>query len=111
MRLPRVKIQWLIVAVIIAGILTWGVPALVDETARRWKNCRDRAAFHAGSAAHYADLRKRLGALSPESAAKAKSWFGLSAEDAANLAKFHSAKNEEYRRAMYRPRGFWSLGD
>jgi hypothetical protein len=52
MRLRRVKTQWLMVTVIIAGILTWGVPALVDETARRWKNCRDRAAFHAGSAAH-----------------------------------------------------------
>jgi hypothetical protein len=111
MRLPRAKIQWLMVAVIISGILTWGVPALVNETTRRWKNCRDRAAFHAGSAEYYADLTKQLGALSPESAAKMKSWFGLSAEDAASLAKFHAAKNEEYGRAMYRPRGFWSLGD
>jgi hypothetical protein len=111
MRLRRVKIQWLMVAVMIAGILTWGVPALVDETARRWRNCRDRAEFHAGSAAHYADLTKRLGALSPESAAKAKSWLGLSAEDAASLAKYHAAKSKEYERAMYRPRGFWSLGD
>ncbi len=111
MRLPRVKIQWLMVAVIIAGILTWGMPSLIDETTRRWKNCRDRAEFHGGIAAHYADMTKRLRALSPESPAMAKRWFGLDAEDTANLAKFHAAKSKEYSRAMYRPGCFWSLGD
>ena len=111
MRLRRVKTQWLMVVVIIAGTLTWGVPSLIDETTRRWKNCRDRAAFHAGSAAYYADLTKKLGAQGPEAAAKAKSWIGLSAEDVANLARFHAAKSKEYRRAMYRPQGFWSLGN
>ena len=111
MRLRPVRIQWLMVAVIFAGILTWGVPPLIDETTRRWKNCQDRAAFHAGSAAHYADLTKKLGALSPEAATKAKSWFGLSAEDVAILARFHEAKSKEYRWAKYRPQGFWSLGD
>jgi len=100
-----------LVAVIIAGILTWGMPSLIDETTRRWKNCRDRAEFHAGSAAHYADLTKKLIALSPESAAKAKRWFGLSTEDAARLSKSHAAKSKEYSRAMYRPRAFWSLGE
>ncbi len=111
MRLPRVKIQWLMVALIIAGILTWGVPPLIDESTRRWKNCRDRAAFHAGNAAHFADLTTRLAALSPESAAKAKRWLGLSAENAASLSRFHAAKSNQYSRALYQPWWFWSLGD
>ena len=30
-RRPRVRIQWLMVVVIIAAILSWGMPALVSE--------------------------------------------------------------------------------
>jgi len=106
-----VKTQWLMVAVIIAGIMSWGVPSLLVETTRRWKNCRDRAAFHAGNAAHYADLTKRLVALSPESAAKANRLLGRNADDAARHAKFHAAKSQEYRRAMHRPWDFWTFGE
>jgi hypothetical protein len=99
------------IAVMIAGVLIWGIPSLVEETTRRFRNCRDRAAFHEGSAAHYADLSKKLIALDPESAAAAKRRLGLSAEETARLARFHAAKTKEYSRALYRPWEFWFLGD
>jgi hypothetical protein len=111
MRRPRVKIQWLMVAVIIAGILTWGIPPLIDETTRRFSNWRNRADFHKFMAAHYADLTKKLVALDPEPAAIAKRKLGLIAEETARRARFHAVKTKEYTQILYRPWEFWSLGD
>jgi hypothetical protein len=91
MRLSRLKTQWLMVGVIIAGILSWGVPSLISETRRRWNNYQSRSAYHTKQAKMYAVWAKGSTEPSPEgSCVKC-------------LYDFHAAKSEEYSRAVYQP--------
>jgi hypothetical protein len=60
------KTQWLMVGVIIAAILSWGVPSLISETRRRWNNYRSRAAYHAKQAKMYAVWAKGFTEPGPE---------------------------------------------
>jgi hypothetical protein len=99
MRRPRLKIQRLMVVVVFAAILSWGVPTTVNEWKRRYHNCQDQEAYHGKKAAEIAI------------------WVnGLADQDAqyARLKQrldFHSSKQKEYRRAVFRPWELWSLGN
>ena len=99
MRRPRVRIQWLMVVVITAAILSWGVPPLVSEMRRRYANCQRRAARHAIEATTFARWAKGLPHTS-EQYPRIK-----------QQADFHKNKAREYREAKYRPWAIWSLGD
>ena len=99
MRRPRVRIQWLMVVIIIAAILSWGMPALVSELRRRYENCQQRAAEHALLATSFATWAKRLPQPSKQYASVKQ------------RADSHANKAREYRRARFLPWDLWSLGD
>jgi hypothetical protein len=48
------KLQWMMVAVVIAAILTWGAPSLVSQAMDRWKLAQDMARDNARLAATFA---------------------------------------------------------
>ena len=99
---PRLKIQWLMVAVIIAGILSWGMPSLVDESRRRYQNCQDRAAYHSAQTSMLARWINGLAQQDPQDPEYA---------DLKRRLDFHVEKHREYSGAVYRPWRLWSLGE
>jgi hypothetical protein len=86
------KLQWMMVAVIIVGILTWGGPAFVRRTARRWTTCQDQMKLHAKEAVKCAALAKANKNRRPNFAAYME-----------KQAVFHASKGLECRRALNRP--------
>jgi hypothetical protein len=92
------KLQWMMVAVIIVGILTWGGPAFVRQTRRRWMACQDQMKFHAKQAAMYAARAKANKSRCPNAAAHLE-----------ELAAFHTTKSQECRQALDRPWRFLPL--
>ena len=99
MRLPRMRIQWLMIWVLVAGILSWGMPSLITEARRRWNNCQSRATYHENQAAMYEVWANGIAELGPDYT-RVK-----------DLSGFHAGKSKEYNGAMYRPWVIWSLGD
>ena len=99
MRLPRMRIQWLMIWILVAGILTWGMPSLISEARRRWNNCQSRAAYHASLAVMYERWANGITERGPDYT-RVK-----------DLSDSHAGKSKEYNRAMYRPWVMWSLGD
>ena len=87
------------VVVIIAAILSWGMPALVSELKRRYANCQQRAADHARDATTFATWAKRLPQPSEQY------------NTVKRRADGHANKAREYRRARFLPWNLWSLGD
>jgi hypothetical protein len=112
MRLARIRIQWLMVWVLVAGILSWGVPSFISETKRRWNNCRNRAADHAKQAKQHAAWANFITKPSPGyTRYKDPSEVHAAYKRNKDLSDFHAGKSKEYNRAMYRPWVIWSLGE
>jgi hypothetical protein len=87
------KIQWMMVAVIIAALLSWGGPAFVSVTKERWTMCQFYASYHSKQAAFCVARAKANAARRPALAARME-----------ERAAFHAAKSAEYGRpwALFR---------
>jgi hypothetical protein len=89
------KLQWMMVAVIIVAILTWGVPPLLREARHRRRLAQSEAAFHAREAARFAALATRIANRSPTGAARYR-----------ERSAFHARRSKDYRRVLNQP---WKL--
>lgn len=101
MRLRRISIQWYMVSVVFLAIFLWAGPIVVPDVVRRWKNCERRYTIYQAEALSYSRFAASYAAKGEAEAAASCRW---SADDRA-------MKSWKYRRALFVPWEFWSLGD
>jgi hypothetical protein len=94
------KLQWMMVAVIIVAILTWGVPPLLREVRRRRSVAQFQAAFHAREAARFAALATRTANRRPTTATRYR-----------ERAAFHARRSQDYRRVLQQPWWLYPLAE
>jgi hypothetical protein len=101
MRLPAMKLQRFMVAVVFLAIALWAGPVVLPEFALRWARCHDRARVLQSDAVAWSWRAARLTAGANHRRAAI---FQRKADLAAREAR-------KYRRALYLPWECWALGD
>ncbi len=98
MRLPKIKIQRFMVAVVFLAIGLWAGRILVPEMVVRWQNCH-RAAL----------MYQRVSSDQSKAASLCSNPARVTYYRA--KADLYAQKSGKYRRALYVPWECWSLGD
>jgi hypothetical protein len=104
MRLRRVrfKLQWLVVAIAIAAILTCAAVEVAPDAGRRWRACKRMADLYAAEANWWSAQKPRAG-WSPEGWNREHDYITKS-------RNYCEEKSGRYRRALFVRWEFYSLG-
>jgi hypothetical protein len=87
------KIQWIMVAVVIVAIRSWGVPPIPSQMSERRRDCQAKAVFYASVAARCRAQAKAFAGTQDRLRAK-------------ELERENTRKSQAYRRVLRQP---WRL--
>ena len=98
----RFSLQWLVVVVALAAILMCAAVEVAPDVARRWRRCNRMAD-------HYAAETRWWAAQKPRAGLPAEAW-NVEQLYIMRSIKYFEEKSWMYRRAMFLPWEFYSLG-
>jgi hypothetical protein len=110
MRLPKLKTQHYMVAIVFLAILFWACPVVIPDIQRRWMACRGAAAWHMTEAG-----RRKADAVywgkAKAVTAEDKAWIKACHETAARSSEHHSNLSRAYRSALFIPWRLYTVGE